>query len=137
MAAAVGAADPRVSCCHPPARERYASSDATGGVAFAVVHQDPPQVFIAEDEHVLARLVALNVVAPTRPESLPTREAAHELRDCLLEERWADAIFSWVEMSGVVIDAYPDEIVGTEAALDAERAALEVRMTPLFRDTDG
>ena len=63
--------------------------------------------------------------------------AVEELRECLLEERWADAIFSWVEMSGVTIDAYPDEIVATDAGLDAERAALEVRMTPLFRDTEG
>jgi hypothetical protein len=98
------------------------------------VHQDPPEVFIAEDEHVLARLVALKVVAPTSPENLPSSEAARDLRECLLEERWADAILSWVEMSGIVIDAYPDEIVWTEPALDAERAALEIRMAPLFRD---
>jgi hypothetical protein len=113
-----------------------ASHGATrpGRVAFAVVHQDPPQVFIAEDENVLARLVALNVVAPTNPKTLRSREALDQLRKCLLEERWADAIFSWVEMSGIVIDAYPDEIVWTEPALDAERAALEIRMTPIFRD---
>jgi hypothetical protein len=110
------------------------SATRPGRVAFAVVHQDPPQVFIAEDEYVLARLVALSVVATTRPESLPSHEAVQELRDSLLEERWADAIFSWVEMSGVVVDAYPDEIVWTERALDAERAALEIRMSPLFRD---
>jgi len=105
-----------------------------GRVAFAVVHHDPPEVFIAEDEFVLARLVALNVVAPTRPEDLPTREAVKELRECLLEERWADAIFAWLEFSGVAIDAYPDEIVWTESGLDAERAALEIRMAPIFRD---
>ena len=94
-------------------------------------------MFIAEDEHVLSRLIALRVVAPTRPEDLPSDAAVAELRECLLEERWADAIFSWVEMSGVAVDAYPDEIVSTEAGLDAERAALEARMTPLFRDIDG
>jgi hypothetical protein len=105
-----------------------------GRIAFAVVHHDPPEVYIAEDEHVLSRLVALRVVALTRPESLPSPAAAQELRDCLLEERWADAIFSWAEMSGIAIDAYPDEVVWTEAALDAERAALEIRMSPLFRE---
>ncbi|MEX2254458.1 MAG: hypothetical protein WEC34_03370, partial [Acidimicrobiia bacterium] len=73
-------------------------------------------------------------VATTRPETLPSREAAVELRECLLEERWADAIFTWVELSGVAIDAYPDEIVWTESVLDAERATLEIRMAPLFRD---
>jgi len=110
------------------------SATRPGRVAFAVVHHDPPEVFIAEDEHVLARLVALSVVASTRPESLPSNESAQELRTCLLEERWADAIFLWLELSDVVIDAYPDEIVWTESALDAERAALEIRMAPLFRD---
>jgi hypothetical protein len=37
-------------------------------------------------------------------------------------------------MSGIAIDAYPDEVVWTEAALDAERASLEIRMSPLFRE---
>lgn len=105
-----------------------------GRVAFAVVHHDPPDVFIAEDEYVLTRLVALNVVATTRPEDLPSPEALEQLRTCLLEERWADAIYLWLEFSGVAIDAYPDEIVWTESALDAERAALEIRMSRLFRD---
>jgi hypothetical protein len=105
-----------------------------GRVAFAVVHHDPPDVYIAEDEYVLARLLALNVVAPTRPESLPSAAAVQELRAHLLDERWADAILAWVEFSGVVIDAYPDEEVWTESRLDAERAALEIRMSPLFRD---
>ena len=68
------------------------------------------------------------------PESLPSPAAVEELRECLLEERWADTIFSWVGMSGIAVDAYPDEVIWTEAALDAEHAALEVRMSPLFRD---
>lgn len=105
-----------------------------GRIAFAVVHDEPPQVFIAEDEHVLTRLVALTVVAGTRPERLPSTSAVSELRACLLEERWADAIFAWIEASGIVIDAYPDEVVWTDRALDAERASLEMRMAPLFRD---
>jgi len=78
---------------------------------------------------VLARLVALNVVAPTRPENLPSAAAVPQLRACLLEEHRADAIFAWVEFSGVVIDAYPDEIVWTEPGLDIERAALEIRLS--------
>lgn len=82
----------------------------------------------------LSRLVALRVVARTRPEDMPSAEAVSELRKCLLEERWADAIFAWLDYSDVVVDAYPDEIVWTERALDAERAALEIRMSPLFSD---
>lgn len=105
-----------------------------GRVAFAVVHRDPPLVFMAEDEHVLARLIALKVVATTNPGELANREAVQELRDCLLQERWADAIFRWAEISGVAVDAYPDEVVWTDPAIDAERAALEIRVAPLFHD---
>jgi hypothetical protein len=91
-------------------------------------------VFIAEDEHVLSRLIALRVVAPTRPDTLQSAAVVEELRRCLLEERWADAIFAWAEAAGIAVDAYPDEIVWTEGALDVERASLEIRMAPLFSD---
>jgi len=105
-----------------------------GRVAYAVVHDDPPQVFIAEDEFVLTRRVALDVVASIRAEELPSRAVVEQLRAALLEERWADAIATWIEVSGIAIDAYPDEVVWTDRALDAERASLEMRMAPLFRD---
>jgi hypothetical protein len=110
------------------------SSTRPGRVAYAVVHDEPPQVFIAEDEYVLTRRVALEVVASTRADRLPSQAVADELRACLLEERWADAIFAWIEASGIVIDAYPDEVVWTDVALDAERTSLEMRMAPLFQD---
>jgi hypothetical protein len=113
---------------------QVAGSTRPGRVAYAVVHDDPPLVFIAEDEYVLSRRVALEVVASMRANDLPSRAIVEQLRACLLEERWADAIATWIEVSGIAIDAYPDEIVWTEAALDAERASLEMRMSPLFRD---
>lgn len=105
-----------------------------GRVAYAVVRDDPPRIFIAEDEFVLTRRLALDVVASIRADDLPSPSVAERLRTALLEERWADAIATWIEVSGIAVDAYPDEIVWTEAALDAERAAFEMRMAPLFRD---
>jgi hypothetical protein len=109
-------------------------STRPGRIAFAVIRRDPPEVFVAEDEFVLTRLLALNVVATSRPESLPSREVVEDIRTCLLEERWGDAVVRWLECTDEAIDAYPDEEIWTEARLDGERASLEVRMAPLFED---
>ncbi len=109
-------------------------STRPGRIAFAVIRRDPPEVFVAEDEYVLTRLLALNVVAASHPESLPSPEIVDDLRNCLLEERWGDAVVRWLECTDEAIDAYPDEEIWTEARLNAERASLEVRMAPLFKD---
>jgi hypothetical protein len=71
-----------------------------GRVACAVVHTDPPGVFIAEDD---------------------------------VEERWADAVVAWIEHTGTVIDAYPDEVVWSAEQLDPDRMSLEMRISP-FQD---
>jgi hypothetical protein len=98
-------------------------------VAYAVVRGDVPQVFIAESEEVLSRVVALHLVAQTSPES----RGAEAMRNALLEERWGDAVFEWMEATGNVVDAYPDEPLWRDADLDAERLMLELQVTPLFR----
>jgi hypothetical protein len=50
----------------------------------------------------------------------------------LLEERWGDAVFLWMEATGSVVDAYPDEDVWTEERLDQDRASFEIRIAPIF-----
>ena len=62
----------------------------SGRVAYAVTHDDPPQVFLAEDEIVLSRVLAVQLVAATPPSSLPAG-SVESIREALLEERWADA----------------------------------------------
>jgi hypothetical protein len=88
---------------------------------------------MASDETVLTRAVALEIVAKSHPANL--REGyLGRIRQALLDERWSDAILAWMDATGDVVDAYPDEPVWTEHHLDAERTALELRMTPIFRD---
>jgi hypothetical protein len=99
------------------------------------VRSDPPLVFLATDAEVLSRLVALLVVARTEPRELDP-ESLGLIRDALLEERWGDAVLGWIEAMAEPVDAYPDEEVWTDGRLDAEAAALEIRMSRIFDEPD-
>jgi hypothetical protein len=88
-------------------------------------------VFIAEDAAVLDRVLALHLVAATPPDQL--RSFTGGIRDALMEERWGDAVLSWMDATGKVVDAYPDETVWRDADIDAERVQLELRVSPIFR----
>jgi hypothetical protein len=105
----------------------------TPRVAWAVVYDDPAQVYVAEDEYVLTRLLALKVVALTQSSNLGDA-ALTEIRDALLEERWADAVAAWVSASGVRLDAFPDEELWTAAAVDEDLTSLQIRLSPIFED---
>lgn len=104
-----------------------------GRVAVAIVGSDPAQVFLATDEAVLSRVLALKVVARLDP-ALLSPGALQPIRDALLEERWADAVGEWIHATGEAIDAYPDEDIWSESRLDAEVAALEIRLQRIFDD---
>jgi hypothetical protein len=106
-----------------------------GRVAYAVIHGDPPEVYIAENEYVLTWLLAVHVVASTDPGSLPSA-SRQRIRQALLDERWSDAVGEWITATDTVIDAYPDEPVWTEQHLDEERAILEVRVARIFQEPD-
>jgi hypothetical protein len=105
-----------------------------GRVAVALTRDDPPRVFIAESASVLSRVVALLLVARTAPRDLVEPRLLADIRRALLEERWGDAVFLWMDATGEVVDAYPDEEVWTTQQLDEERASMEVRIAPLFED---
>lgn len=102
-------------------------------VAWAVVYDDPAQVFVATDEYVLTRLLALKVVARAAPASLGDVNL-EAIRGALLEERWADAVADWVTATGTRIDAYPDEELWTAEAVDEELVSLQIRISPIFED---
>lgn len=102
----------------------------SGRAAVAIVRSDPPQVFLAEDAEVLGRVLAVQLVAQTAPQQLGS--SLNEVREALLEERWADAVLAWMSATGEVVDAYPDDLVWTEAELDAAATALEIRLSPVF-----
>jgi hypothetical protein len=105
-----------------------------GRVAFAVVHSDPPEVYVAEDEHVLSRVLALKLVAQLPAREVSSSARLNKMRDALLEERWADALVEWITETDTAVDGYPDEQIWRNAQLDLDRASLEIRVSPLFTD---
>jgi hypothetical protein len=98
------------------------------------VHSDPPDVYIAENEEVLSRVLALHVIARTPAGELRDPRRASMIRSALLAEEWATALGEWIDQTGTVVDAYPDEHIWKDSELDEEQVALEIRVAPLFRD---
>lgn len=99
-------------------------------VACAVVRDDPPQVFIAEDQDVLNWVLALELIARTPGRELP-EELRGQLRAALRDERWGDAVELWMRDRSEV-DVYPSFELYT--ARDVELASMELEFTPLFQD---
>ncbi len=102
--------------------------------AYAIVKTDPPQLFLAENAAVISRLIALKVVALEDPSRFaPGRIGI--IRDALLEERWADAVVGWMGATDTFIDVYEEYVpVWTEHDLDADLAAMEIRMARIFNE---
>lgn len=99
-------------------------------VACAVVRDDPPRVFIADDQATLNWVLALRMIAVT-----PGRELAEDLRDqlraALRDERWGDAVELWMQ-NRPEVDVYSSYELYTDR--DVELAAQELEFTPLFKD---
>jgi hypothetical protein len=100
-------------------------------VACAIVHDDLPLVFIADDIDALNWVLALRLVARTRAASLEATIAA-ELREALREDRWGDAVGLWMEVHPGTVDVYPSYDFYTLP--DEALAASELQFTPLFED---
>jgi len=106
----------------------------TGLIAYAVTRGDEPRVFLAEDEYVLTRVIALELVAATDASRLSTIGAS-TIRSALLNEEWDTAVSTWISETGIIVDVYPPDLkVWTNEMLDAERTSLELRMTPIFSE---
>ena len=105
-----------------------------GRIAVGIVRTDPPEVVLAEDEYVLARAVALEIVAKSDPSRLDPA-AVERIRVALLDEDWAEAVSQWIDATGHAVDGYPDEPVWTERQLDEDTAPMEIRMARIFRDS--
>jgi hypothetical protein len=100
-------------------------------VACAVVRDEPPQVFVADDEETLNWVLALRLVAATDPRSLPDA-TVESLRAALLDERWGEAVLVWMSATSTVVDVYPS--YDLHLAGDVELAEAELQFRPLFRD---
>lgn len=103
--------------------------------AYAIVRTDAPEIFLAEDADAISRALAIYLVAQLPAAEVTSSARLREMREALLEERWADALVAWMEETGIVVDVYgaPTKVWTTEE-LDLERASLEIRLAPLFSD---
>ncbi len=104
----------------------------TGGVAYAVVHFDPPEVYLAEDVEILHRVLAMELVARTDPSEL-SGSGTETLRQDLLDERWGDAVQTWMGLRDVGIDVYTYLHVYSEEDVPAELVGAQLQFTRLFR----
>jgi hypothetical protein len=100
-------------------------------VACAVVREDPPRVFLAEDLESLNWVLALRLIATT-PGGALSPDLRQELRRALTEERWGDAVVAWIERTGVPVDVYPS--MDLYQTGDVELGSLELQFQPLFGD---
>ena len=100
-------------------------------IACAVVRDDPPVVIAADDLESLNWVLALKLIATTPAGRLPA-DLRDELRRALVEERWGDAVGTWIERTGVAVDVYPS--MELHGAGDVELASLELQFQPLFGD---
>ena len=98
-------------------------------VACAVVRDNPPRVFVAEDLDTLHWVLACRLVAATPGAELPLGER-EALRQALREERWGDALFAFISRTGIAVDVY--ESTEVYASADAAVAPVELQLTPLF-----
>jgi hypothetical protein len=100
-------------------------------VAMAVMHGDPPEVIIADDEPTLSWRIALQLVASTDPSTIPAQEL-EQLRHELVHEYWGAAVERWVRITDVVIDIYSAWDLHTVDDLDI--APAELQFSRLFQD---
>ena len=102
-------------------------------VAHAVVREDPPRVFIANDEATLNWVLAIRLVAES-PLGYFSEYVRSQLRKAIMQERWGDAVQLWVERSGIAVDFYPS----TELfmASDVAMSEVEVQFTTLFQELE-
>jgi len=98
-------------------------------VACAVVREDPPRVFVAQDLATLNWVLACRLVAAMPGQDLPAGER-DALRQALREERWGDAVFAYIELSGTAVDVY--ESTDLHGTTDVEVGPMELQLTPLF-----
>ena len=101
-----------------------------GRIAYGAV-RGGHEVFVAENIEVLARVLAVKLVARLDPSK--TRGGFGDIQEALLEERWADALLAWMGVTGEEIDIFDDQILWTDERMSLDDAFIDIRMSPIFR----
>jgi hypothetical protein len=102
-------------------------------LAYAIVRDDPPEVFVADDLDVLHWVLAVHLVAQTQAASLRP-DQVETLREALTEERWGDAVVEWIGITGIPVDVYSGLHLWTSGEITPDTVLHELEFTPLFRD---
>lgn len=102
-------------------------------LSYAIVRTDPPEVYLADDVDTLQWVLALQVVARTVPGDVGAPTAA-VLRQALLAEEWGQAVFEWINATGIPVDVYPS--IEVYEARHVAMGPAELQFTPLFVDAD-
>lgn len=103
-------------------------------LAYAVVREDVPVVFAADDVDTLQWVLAVRLVAQTDPGRLAP-DQVEKLRAALLDERWGTAVSEWIAITGIPVDVYPGGLaVETSQTFSPGIAAAEMQFGMLFRD---
>lgn len=103
--------------------------------AYAIVRGEEPMVVLAEDADVLSRALALQLVAQLPADRVSSPARLKLMQEALLEERWADALVTWMEETETAVDVYDEAPrIWTAAELDEEQASMEIRVAPLFSE---
>lgn len=100
-------------------------------VACAVLHDSPPQVFVAEDLATLNWILALRLITRTPGAKVPD-SVRDKLRAALVNEQWGEAVELWMRVHPGEIDVYPSH--DFYEMRDVDLAAEELQFSPLFRD---
>lgn len=101
-------------------------------VAYAVVREDPPRVFLATDVEVLHRVLAVELVGRLDTSGV-TAGVVEDLRTALLEERWADAVLVWMDHFEVAVDVYTHLHVHSDEDFPADLVGAQLQFAPIFR----
>jgi len=112
------------------------ASPRPGRIAVAVLHADPPEVFLAESEEALSRVLALRLVARRAPSEFATQRTVDDIRSALLAEEWARAVELWLMSSDEELDVWGSEDLTWDDELDDERTSMEIRLLPIFEESN-
>lgn len=79
-----------------------------------MLHSDPPRLFLAESED----------------------ERVDDIRAALREEEWARSVELWLLATDEGLDVWGSKELVWDGELDDERVAMEIRLAPIFEESD-
>ena len=76
--------------------------------AYAIVHGDEPLIFLAEDEGVLARVLAVQLVSTLSADEISSPAMLTQIRSALSDGDWTRALALWIAETSRPVDVYSE-----------------------------